>query len=84
MLSNYTLIGYMGCGKTTIGRYLSKYLKYNFYDLDQLIIENKKKNINNIFKELGEKKFRNIESFFLKKILKKKICFISRWGNSLL
>ncbi|WP_317167312.1 shikimate kinase [Blattabacterium cuenoti] len=66
------LIGYMGCGKTTIGKILSKKIKWNFYDLDEILVKNQKSSILDIFKKKGEKSFRKIEHFILKKILKKK------------
>ncbi|WP_317168433.1 shikimate kinase [Blattabacterium cuenoti] len=67
-----TLIGYMGCGKTTIGKILSKKLKYTFYDLDHIIVKTQNSSIEKIFKEKGELYFRKIENFILKKILKSK------------
>lgn len=51
----------MGSGKTTVGKQLSKELKLKFIDLDALIEEFTQKSIINIFKELGEIKFRKLE-----------------------
>ncbi|WP_185873464.1 shikimate kinase [Blattabacterium cuenoti] len=62
-----TLMGYMGSGKTTIGKILSKKLDYKFYDLDDLIQKNQNNSIENIFKKYGELHFRNIENIVLKK-----------------
>ncbi len=55
------LIGFMGCGKTSIGKRLAKKLGYNFLDLDTLIEVKSKKKIPDIFRELGEDGFRKIE-----------------------
>ncbi|WP_185855681.1 shikimate kinase [Blattabacterium cuenoti] len=66
-----TLIGYMGSGKTVIGKFLSKKLNINFIDLDSIIVEAEKKPIINIFKNKGENYFRKLENNLLKKILKK-------------
>ncbi|WP_185877534.1 shikimate kinase [Blattabacterium cuenoti] len=68
-----TLIGYMGCGKTTIGKNLSKKLNYKFYDLDDIIIKYKNNSIENIFNIYGESYFRKLENFLLKNFLKKNI-----------
>ena len=52
------LIGYMGSGKTTIGKDIATNLKISFFDLDQLIEENYQKSISQIFEEYGESRFR--------------------------
>ncbi len=66
-------MGYMGSGKTTIGKILSKKLNYKFYDLDDLIKENQNNSIENIFNEYGELYFRNIENTILKNFFNKNI-----------
>ncbi|WP_185858137.1 shikimate kinase [Blattabacterium cuenoti] len=77
-----TLIGYMGSGKTTIGKMLSKELDLDFYDLDAiLVIENKNDSIFNIFKKKGELFFRRKEHFLLKKFLKQKNEYILSIGG---
>jgi shikimate kinase len=55
------LIGYMGCGKSTIGRKLSAFLGLNFIDLDKYIEERYFKTIPVIFAEEGEVAFREKE-----------------------
>jgi shikimate kinase len=55
------LIGYMGSGKTTVGKKLSRALDYAFVDLDQQIEKNQEQNIADIFEERGEEAFRKIE-----------------------
>ncbi|WP_185867326.1 shikimate kinase [Blattabacterium cuenoti] len=76
-----TLIGYMGCGKTTIGKILSKELNLNFYDLDALIVESKNDSIYNIFKREGEFFFRKKERSILKTILKEKKKYVLSVGG---
>jgi shikimate kinase len=56
------LIGFMGSGKTTVGRLVATRLGYRFLDLDILIVENAGKSIRRIFSEDGEEAFRRIES----------------------
>lgn len=55
------LIGYMGAGKTTVGRALAKELGLSFYDLDWYIENRRRKKIPQIFSEQGEEGFRQIE-----------------------
>ncbi|MDZ5712149.1 shikimate kinase [Jeotgalibacillus haloalkalitolerans] len=61
------LIGFMGAGKSTVGKLLSKSLNGTFIDLDQLIEQENGKKISDIFKEDGETVFRKIEAECLKK-----------------
>jgi len=56
------LIGLMGCGKSSIGRRLSKELKMPLVDLDEVIVEKAGLRIPEIFDKLGEETFRDMES----------------------
>lgn len=62
------LIGYMGAGKTTIGRKLAQKLGLTFYDLDWYIEARFHKKIPQIFEEEGESRFRDIESRMLHEV----------------
>jgi shikimate kinase len=55
------LVGFMGAGKTTVGRALAHQLRYHFFDLDQRIEEQAGKSVQAIFTELGESEFRRFE-----------------------
>ena len=68
MLNTIFLIGYMGAGKSVIGKYLSKNNGFNFYDLDNYIEEKEGKKISEIFNNNNEVYFRNIENIYLKEI----------------
>lgn len=61
-MSNITLIGFMGTGKTTIATKLAIKLKMRYVSTDDLIEKREKRTINEIFKTDGEEYFRDIES----------------------
>jgi len=63
------LVGYMGSGKTTVGKLVSKHLKINFLDLDDYIENAEGQKIAALFKEKGELYFRKKEFFYLNEIL---------------
>ncbi|MBE6310443.1 MAG: shikimate kinase [Bacteroidales bacterium] len=62
------LVGYMGCGKTTMGRSLSKYLNISFIDLDLFIEARFRRSVKDIFNERGENGFRQIEYNVLREV----------------
>jgi len=66
------LLGYMGAGKTVIGRSLSKKLGFKFYDLDNYIEQIEGKKVSDIFNEKNEVYFRKIENKYLQELLLKK------------
>ena len=66
------LLGYMGSGKTSVGRVLAHKLGYVFTDLDALIEKEEMKSVAQIFSKKGEIYFRNIESRLLKRLVKSK------------
>lgn len=55
------LLGYMGCGKSTIAKKLSKSIQVPFVDLDEMIEKKLNLSINAIFEKYGEIYFRKIE-----------------------
>ena len=55
------LVGFMGSGKTTVGRLLAHRLGYSFVDLDQLIEHRAGKKVSEIFSDLREEYFRKLE-----------------------
>ncbi|NTW33750.1 MAG: shikimate kinase [Bacteroidetes bacterium] len=63
------LIGFMGSGKSSLGKDLSNKLGFAFIDLDDAIEKKSGKTISNIFNEEGEKYFRNIEHECLKDVI---------------
>ena len=67
---NLVLVGMMGSGKSLIGKILSRKLDFDFIDTDSQIEEKEKKDIPEIFKNSGEKYFRDIEELISIKSLK--------------
>ena len=65
---NLYLIGMMGSGKTLTGPLLAQQIDYGFVDSDEVIEKVTHKSIDAIFKEDGEKSFRDIETQVLKEI----------------
>lgn len=55
------LVGFMGCGKSSVGKKLAALLNYNFIDLDQLIEESFSLSVEEIFNSKGEESFRIME-----------------------
>jgi shikimate kinase len=68
MLNTIFLIGYMGAGKSVVGRLLSQINGFNFYDLDEYIEAKEGKKVSEIFNENNEVYFRKIENKYLKEI----------------
>ena len=78
------MIGMPGSGKSTIGRALSDYLKFDFYDTDELIEIESHSKIKDIFKKEGEERFRKLERSIFKKLILKRKIVISTGGGIIL
>ena len=55
------LIGYMGCGKSTLGRRLARRLRVPFVDTDSRVEEREGASVSDLFRYEGERRFREIE-----------------------
>lgn len=62
------LIGYMGCGKTTLGMALARHMHLPFIDLDDYIEERCEATVKEIFAQVGEQGFREIERRCLEEV----------------
>lgn len=76
------LIGYMGVGKTTIGKQLSAELGLKFIDLDKYIEGRYRKSIQQLFDIKGESGFRKIESEMLQEVATFQNVLISTGGGT--
>ena len=76
------LIGYMGSGKTTIGKLLAKKLGYSFVDMDHHIEEKQFKTVSQIFTEKGEDVFRRLEQNCLHEVADFENIVISTGGGA--
>lgn len=81
-MERYFLIGYMGAGKTTLGKILSIRKGLEFIDLDHYIENRYQKTISQIFEEVGEEGFRKIESTMLKEVGEFENVVISTGGGA--
>jgi shikimate kinase len=75
------LVGFMGSGKSTVGQGLARRLGYSFIDMDARIEGEHGMSINEIFEELGEKAFRDMESNLLQEMVTLEDAVISTGGG---
>lgn len=81
---NIMLIGFMGVGKTTVSKYLSRILDLECVETDDLIVEKEGMSINRIFEEYGEEYFRNCESNIIISLQKRNRLVVSCGGGAVL
>jgi len=78
------LTGMMGAGKSEVGELLAEQLGYEFIDTDKLIEKQQNKKITQIFKDVGEDGFRNIESKVIQDLEGSKSKVISVGGGAVI
>lgn len=81
-MTRIILIGYMGAGKTTLGRAIAAKLGITFIDLDSYIEERYRKTISQIFAEKGEDGFRDVERRMLHEAAEFENVIISTGGGT--
>lgn len=83
-MKNIALVGFMGTGKTTVGRILARRLDYTLVDSDVEIEREQGVSITHIFSELGEPHFRSLEKQMLKKLSARQGLVISAGGGAVI
>ena len=81
-MKSIIIIGYMGAGKTTVGKALAKELGVMFYDLDWYIESRMRKTVKQIFDEIGEEGFRKIERNMLHEVAEFENVVVSCGGGT--
>ena len=84
MKTNVALIGFMGTGKTAVGKVLAKKLNREFVELDALIEQKAGKSIPDIFQQYGEVAFRELEIEVTKELASKENLVIACGGGIVL
>ena len=81
-MTRIILIGYMGAGKTTVGKALAQSLNLTFYDLDWYIEERYRRTVPQLFAERGENGFRDTERRMLHEVAEFEDVVISSGGGT--
>ena len=80
-MKNYILIGFMGAGKTTVGKLLAKEKGMDFVDTDERIVSEQNRDIPDIFTEDGDAHFRDLETELLKELSEREYSRIYSLGG---
>ncbi len=80
---NIVLIGFMGSGKTTLGKWIAKEHGYTFIDTDEYIVEQEQQSVNDIFAQYGEEHFRDLETEVIRKLADDKRKIVVSVGGGL-
>ena len=82
--TNIVLIGFMGSGKSSIGRRVAAHFGFQFVDTDAVLVEREGRAIAEIFAGEGEARFRDLETSVLKSLGVRDRCVISTGGGGVL
>lgn len=83
-MKNIVLCGFMGCGKTTVGRALAEKLGMQFIDMDEYIEQQAGMKVSEIFSSQGESAFRALETKTAAELSEKENLVISTGGGAVL
>ena len=81
---NIVLVGFMGTGKTSVGKRLASQLRMRYVDTDDIIERDNRRRISDIFEENGEAAFRDLESEAVRKVSELYNAVISTGGGVVL
>ena len=82
--ANIVLVGFMGTGKSAVGRVIAQKLEFHFIDTDDVIEQTSKAKISDIFSEHGEDYFRDLESQAVKSVALMKNQVVATGGGVVL
>lgn len=82
-MKRIVLVGFMGAGKTTIGKVLAKELSCKFIDTDEVIEKEQGRKISEIFEKDGEFAFRDMETELLKQLKESQESFVLSVGGGM-
>jgi len=80
-IENIALIGFMGTGKSSVGRLVASHLHFDFIDTDELIESRAGRSISDIFAQAGEDAFRQIEKQVVAELASARRMVISSGGG---
>lgn len=80
-MKNIYLVGFMGSGKSTVGKLLANKLSLTFIDVDKLIEKKENRSIREIFEKDGEQYFRNLEKIEINNLSKNNGYVVSTGGG---
>jgi len=83
-MKNIVLTGFMGSGKTAVGRELSHLLGWKIIDVDEEIVKAQDTSIGELFRKLGESVFRDLETEMIRKVSRNRNVIISTGGGAVL
>ncbi len=83
-MKNIVLTGFMGTGKTEVGRELARILGWRIIDVDDEIVKDQDMSISEIFSKFGEPAFRDIETQMIRKVSQNRNVIISTGGGAVL
>ncbi|MBI4313466.1 MAG: shikimate kinase [Candidatus Omnitrophica bacterium] len=84
MPKNIVLVGFMGTGKSVVGKKLAQQLKYGFVDTDEIIQAECRRPIRKIFAEEGESRFRQMEREVIERAAAKDHQVIATGGGAII
>jgi len=84
IMRNIILTGFMGTGKSTLGKHLAARMGYRFRDLDEMIVVHENMSVNEIFKQKGEPYFRALETSLIRCISEDQGIVLSTGGGAVI
>jgi shikimate kinase len=83
-MTNIVLVGFMGTGKTVVGRYLAERLGKEFIETDDIIEQREGVSIKEIFEKKGEPYFRDVEKEVVREVSQREGVVISAGGGAII